>query len=145
MVPTLSTLAKVLRIGGVVVAAAGAWFVAIPHVYQVLIVFMGVDMVTGIFRASIQGALRSADAWRGTMKKAGEALVVALGVYLQQIAAPIGNVPLPEALCLFYIYTEGLSILENLAVIGVPVPDFLKNVLAELAPGKQSDGSGRAG
>jgi phage-related holin len=33
------------------------------------------------------------------------------------------------AVCLFFIANEGLSILENLGLMGVPLPPFLKNML----------------
>lgn len=141
----VSTLAKVLRFLGIAVMFVGAAFVQLPHIYQVLLVFMAADMITGIFRASQQGTLTSSVAWNGTMKKAGELLIVGVGAYLQQIVSPLGDVPLPEALSLFYIYNEGLSVIENLAAIGVPIPDFLRQALAEISPDKQIPTSGRSG
>lgn len=141
----LSTLAKVLRFLGIAVAFVGAVFVNLPEIYQVLLVFMAVDMVSGIIRAAQQKELTSAIAWNGVMKKTGEGLLVATAAYLQQVVAPIGAVPLPEALSLFYIYTEGLSILENFAAVGVPIPDFLKSALAELAPNKLPPSGGMSG
>lgn len=141
----MDTLVRFLRVGGVFAAFVGAWYVHLPVIFQVLFVFMAVDMVSGIFRAAQMGTLTSSVAYSGVMKKTGELLLVGLAVYMQQVLAPVEAVPLPEALALFYIYTEGLSVLENFAAIGVPIPDFLRNALAELAPNKLPPASGSVG
>lgn len=134
------------RIVGVIAAGAVALFVDLKPIYQVLMVMIAVDIITGAMRAFIQKELTAHIAFVGVMKKSGEVLLVGMCAYLQQVVPAVSSLPLPEAVALFYVYTEGVSVLENLAVIGVPIPDFLLKALKELAPDKlnaaQSETSG---
>ena len=63
------------------------------------------------------------------MKKITIYLVVATAVIVNNVIG--GNIPLREVVITFFICNEGLSLLENVAVM-TPVPEQLKNVLLQL-------------
>lgn len=125
----------------VVLAAAGAavaehlggWDVAL----QVLVGFMAADYLTGLIVAGVfkrsakseSGALESRAGFKGLVRKGGILLLVYLAVLLDKAT---GTEYIRTAVCFFFIANEGLSILENLGLMGVPYPKFLKNMLQAL-------------
>lgn len=129
-------LQDAIRVIGLVAAMVASAFVSLHPVYQVLLVLMASDIVTGAMRAYQQRVLTSRVAIVGVTRKAGELILVALCAYLQLVVPEVAALPLPEAVAMFYVYNEGLSVIENLAAIGVPIPDFLTRALSELAPEK---------
>lgn len=116
----------------------GGWDITL----QVLIGFMAIDYITGWLVAGVfhksnkseSGTLSSKAGFKGLVKKGCVLLLVALGVLLDSV---IGRDFVRMAICLFFIANEGLSILENLGLMGVPFPAFLKNMLEALK--KQAD------
>ncbi len=121
---------------GVIIAAAAAFFIGMEPIYQALFVLIAADMISGAARAYVQKNLSSKAAYDGVIKKVGELLLVAVAAYVQIIVPAAQQVPLPEAIATFYVYTEAVSLLENLAACGVPIPQFLKDALAMVAPKK---------
>lgn len=59
-------------------------------------------------------------------------LVVGLGHLLDTALLGGSGAPLRAAMIFFYLSNEGLSIIENLGRLGVPIPRRLKQVVAEL-------------
>ena len=108
----------------------GGWDVSL----QTLFIFIGLDIVSGFARAAIQGALSSKESFKGMGKKFLILVAVAVAVQLDKMAGT-GDV-LRSATVLFYCMSEGLSIVENLVAAGLPVPEVLKNALAQLNPSK---------
>lgn len=108
----------------------GGWDVSL----QTLFIFIGLDIVSGFARAAIQGALSSKESFKGMGKKFLILVVVAVAVQLDKMAGT--GETLRSATVLFYCMSEGLSIVENLVAAGVPVPEALKNALAQLNPSK---------
>lgn len=130
------TFATVLQWLGLVFAGIVAALSNLPAVYGALLAFMVMDVISGALRGGVQGKLSGQVAYTGILRKAGELLIVGGAWVMQQILPGVSSVPLPEALAAFYIYSEGLSVLENLAVIGVPIPEFLRKALSALSPEK---------
>ena len=131
-----NTWSKILQWFAGIAALIGMLFTNMPAVYQVLMVFIILDVITGFLLAFSQKKLSSDAAYFGILKKGGELILVAMAWYLQKTLGMAG-VPLPEVLASFYIYVEGLSILTNASALGVPVPQFLKDALEALSPEKQ--------
>ena len=71
-------------------------------------------------------SLESRAGFKGLCKKMAVLLVVWMAVMLDGVT---GSTFIRTAVCLFFIANEGLSILENFAVMGVPFPKFLKDML----------------
>ena len=117
-------------------AAAGAvvgWWAGLGVMPQVLAVVMVIDYITGLMCAckgvstkTQSGHISSKAGFDGLIKKAEIILVVLLAV---QIDTAIGTNAIAAAAMCFYIANEGVSILENTALLGVPYPAALMNAL----------------
>jgi phage-related holin len=68
----------------------------------------------------------------GIAKKAAIFLIVGIGHLIDFYLLGNDGAPLRTAVIFFYIANEGISLLENATVIGLPVPEKLKDVLAQL-------------
>lgn len=96
-----------------------------------LIIFMALDYVTGLMCAVINKQLSSAVGFRGICKKVLILMLVGLANVIDMNVAGTGSA-LRGAVIAFYLSNEGLSLLENAAHIGLPVPEKMKEVLAQL-------------
>ena len=96
-----------------------------------LIVLMVLDYITGIMCAIIDKKLSSAVGFKGICKKVLILMLVGVANVIDLHVVGTGSA-LRGAVIAFYISNEGLSLLENAAHIGLPVPDKLKDVLAQL-------------
>lgn len=94
---------------------------------DLLVLLMMVDIVTGIMKAIKDKRLRSRTALFGYARKIGIFGVIILANIIDKILGLNGAVAI--ATVLFYIANEGLSIIENLAQIGVKVPKIISDKL----------------
>lgn len=94
---------------------------------DLLIVLMIIDIITGIFKAAKNKNLWSRKSLFGYARKILIFLVIITANVIDQILN-LGGV-LTFITVSFYLYNEGLSILENLAEVGVPVPAGLAEKL----------------
>ena len=125
----------IAAIGG----AIASFFVTMPPLVWILIAVMSIDYVTGLICGAMgkskkteTGYLASHEAWKGLMKKALILLVVLLSNLLDiavSNGAGITFEAVMGATCLWFIASEGLSVLENVASMGVPVPKILLKLL----------------
>lgn len=126
-------LATLATVGTFVAHALGGWDAAM----QVLVALMALDYLTGILVAAVwqrsnkssTGALDSKAGFKGLCKKGMILLLVWLGVLLDNA---FGTTYVRMAVILFFIGNEGISFLENLGLMGVPFPEFLKKALEAL-------------
>lgn len=105
----------------------GSWDLAL----QVLIVFMVLDYVTGVLYAFNSNQLNSEVGFKGLVKKLMILVVLIIGVMLDRILGT-GNCVFRTLVCYFYIANEGISLLENVANIGIPIPNKIRNALEQL-------------
>lgn len=103
--------------------------------YAVLI-FMAIDIITGWAKALKNGNLWSTKSVMGAGRKSLVLFVVILTNILDHILNLNGV--LVVGVMWYYIATEGLSILENLAEMNVPFPEFVKDKL-EVIKNKESE------
>ena len=96
-----------------------------------LVVFVILDYVTGIMCAINDRKLSSAVGFRGICRKVLIFLLVGIANILDVQVIGSGSV-LRTAVIFFYISNEGVSLVENAAHLGLPVPDKLKDVLEQL-------------
>ena len=96
-----------------------------------LIIFMVLDYITGLMCAVIDKKLSSAVGFRGICKKVLILMLVGLANVIDMHVAGTGSA-LRGAVIAFYLSNEGLSLLENAAHIGLPIPEKMKEVLAQL-------------
>ena len=103
-----------------------------------LIVFMVVDYVTGVMRAVYDKKLSSAVGFKGICRKAMILMLVGIANLLDLTVIGTGAV-LRTAVIFFYLSNEGVSLLENAAYLGLPVPEKLKEILAQLHDRAESE------
>lgn len=96
-----------------------------------LIAFVVIDYITGIMCAVIDKRLSSAIGFKGIFKKILIFALVGIGHLLDTHVIGTGSV-LRTAIIFFYLSNEGVSLLENAAYIGLPVPKKLRAVLEQL-------------
>ena len=105
----------------------GSWDLAL----QVLIVFMVLDYLTGVLHAYLIGQLSSEVGFKGLVKKCMILVVLIIGVMLDRILGT-GTWVFRTLVCYFYIANEGISLLENVGNIGIPIPNKIRNALEQL-------------
>ena len=96
-----------------------------------LIAFVVIDYITGIMCAVADKKLSSAVGFKGICKKVLIFALVGLGHILDTRVIGAGSV-LRTAVIFFYLSDEGVSLVENAAHLGLPVPKKLKEVLEQL-------------
>ena len=96
-----------------------------------LVVFAAVDYITGVMCAIADQKLSSEVGFRGICRKVLIFFLVGIANILDVEVIGIGSV-LRTAIIFFYLSNEGVSLLENAAHLGLPVPTKLKDVLAQL-------------
>ena len=96
-----------------------------------LVVFATVDYITGVMCAIADQKLSSEVGFRGICRKVLIFILVGIANILDVEVIGTGSV-LRTAIIFFYLSNEGVSLLENAAHLGLPVPKKLKDVLAQL-------------
>ena len=127
-----------------VFAAVGGWLGwflgGCDGLLYALVAFVAVDYVTGVLCAVADRKLSSEVGFRGIAKKVLIFLLVGMANVLDVQVIGSGCM-LRTAVIFFYISNEGVSLVENAAHLGLPVPEKLKDVLAQLH-GRAEDGKG---
>lgn len=126
-------LAAMATCGSFLSQVMGGWDAAL----QVLIALMVADYISGVMVAALWqrsnksegGGLDSKAGFRGICKKGVVLLVVWIAALLDMA---IGASYVRTAVVLFFVGNEGLSLLENLGLMGVPFPAFLQKALEAL-------------
>lgn len=105
----------------------GSWDLAL----QVLIVFMILDYGTGVLYAYLTNQLNSEVGFKGLVKKCMILVVLIIGVMLDRILGT-GTWVFRTLVAYFYIANEGISLLENVGNIGIPIPNKMRQALEQL-------------
>lgn len=101
-----------------------------------LLVFVIIDYLTGVMLGIIQKKLSSEVGFKGIFKKVLIFCLVAIGNIIDTHLLKQGSI-IRTAVIFFYLSNEGISILENTALIGLPVPQKLKDILEQLKDKKE--------
>ena len=126
-------LAVLAALGAFITNALGGW----DAVLNLLVAMMAADYITGLAVAAVfkrsnkseSGTLDSKAGFRGLVKKCAILLLVYIAVLLD---AAVGTHYVRSAVVLFFIGNEGLSLLENIGLMGVEYPAALRNMLEAL-------------
>ena len=118
-------------VAGAVVNLLGGWDAWLTS----LVILMLIDIIVGLIKSIMQrsdksksGGLNSTSMFRGGIKKILILLLVALGALLDQVISP-EEMYIRSAVAGYYIANESLSILENAAACGIPLPKVLYSAL----------------
>lgn len=119
----------------IILAAVGGWLGyflgGCDGLVYALLLFVAADYVTGVMCAAVDKRLSSEIGFKGICKKVLIFLLVGLANILDVQIIGTGSV-LRTAVIFFYISNEGVSLLENAAHLGLPVPEKLKDILQQL-------------
>ena len=96
-----------------------------------LVVFVVIDYVTGVMCAVSDKKLSSEVGFKGICRKVLIFLLVGIANILDVQVIGTGSV-LRTAVIFFYLSNEGVSLLETAAHLGLPVPEKMKDILAQL-------------
>ncbi len=109
----------------------GSFIGGVDGFLYALIAFVVIDYITGVMVGITQKKLSSEVGFKGICKKVLIFLLVGVGSIIDTKILGEGNV-VRTAVVFFYLSNEGISIIENVAIIGLPVPQKLKEVLEQL-------------
>lgn len=117
-------------IGAFFSTAMGGWTTGM----QTLLIFMGIDYLTGLIVAGVfknstkseSGALESRAGWKGLCRKGMTLLIVLISYRLDLM---LGTSYIRDAVVITFAVNEALSILENAALMGLPLPAVLVKAL----------------
>lgn len=116
-------------------AAVGGWLGyflgGCDGLLYTLIAFVAIDYITGVMCAISDKTLSSEVGFKGICRKVLIFLLVGIGHIVDAQVIGSGGV-LRTAVIFFYLSNEGVSLIENAAHLGLPVPDKLKAVLEQL-------------
>ena len=120
-------------IGSFIASSFGGWDAAMVT----LLIFMGVDYVTGLIVAGVfhtspktaNGALESRAGWKGLCRKGVTLLVVLVACRLDMV---MGSNFIREATIIAFVANETISIIENAGLMGVPIPSVVVKAIEVL-------------
>ena len=119
----------------IAITAIGGWLGyflgGIDGLMIALMIFMGLDYMTGVMCAILDKKLSSAVGFKGIFKKVLIFAIVGIGHIIDTQVIGSGSV-LRTAVIFFYMSNEGISLVENAGYLGLPIPKKLKAVLEQL-------------
>ena len=96
-----------------------------------LLVFVILDYLTGVMRAIADHELSSAVGFKGICRKVLLFALVGVGHVLDTHVVGTGSALRSAVIC-FYLSNEAISLFENAAHLGLPIPDKLREILSQL-------------
>lgn len=131
-------------IGGGIAALFGGFDAAL----LTLILFMGIDYITGLIVAGVfhtsekteNGMLESRAGWKGLCRKGVTLLIVLIACRLDLM---MGSNFIRDAVVIAFVANETISIIENAGLMGVPIPAAIVRaieVLKNKSDGEESNG-----
>ena len=112
-------------------AILGSFIGEFDSLLYALVIFVSTDYITGVLCGIVEKNLSSAIGFRGICQKVFILLLVGVANVLDVHVVGNGSILRSAVIC-FYISNEGISIVENAARIGLPVPEKLQEVMRQL-------------
>lgn len=139
----MGSVIEIVKAGLATIGGYIAWFLGgFDGILIALCVFAVVDYLTGVIAAIIEKKLCSKIGFHGVAKKVLMFFMVGIAAILDLYVLG-GESPVREVVIAFYIANEGISVIENSARLGLPVPKKLIDVLEQLK--SEGDGDSDAG
>ena len=121
-----------------IVPVAGMWFMNVPGAVLALWALQALDIATGTLSAYVRKELSSEVSRVGIARKVQTNLLVLAVYVIERLMPEVGfPVSFTVIVALFYAAHEALSILENAAEIGLPIPNSLRQALARVTESDQ--------
>lgn len=105
-------------------------FGGIDIAMQCLLWAIVIDYISGLIKAYCTKTLDSKIGFKGLLKKVGILCIVCIAVIVDRITGESGAIR--TVVIYYFVANEGLSVLENLAIAGLPIPDTIKRALKAL-------------
>ena len=126
--------------GSIIASLFGGWDTALIT----LIIFMGVDYLTGLIVAGVfhnsektpTGTLESRAGWKGLCRKGVTLLIVLVGCRLDVV---MGSNFIRDTVVIAFIANETLSIIENAGLMGLPIPAVITKAIEVLKKKAESE------
>lgn len=123
----------IATLGSFIASLYGGW----SESMTTLLIFMLIDFITGLICAGVfkksnktnNGALESKASFKGLCRKGVIMFFVLMG---HRIDLAMGTTCVRDAVCIAFIANEGISIFENAGLMGVPIPEPIKNAIEVL-------------
>lgn len=120
-------------VGSFIAGLVGGW----DHSIITLMIFMGVDFLTGLLVAYVfknstkteSGGGSSSAGFKGLVKKGVTILVVTVA---HRLDLELQTTYIRDAVCIAFMTNELISIIENVGLMGIPVPKFIRDALEVL-------------
>ena len=117
-------------LGSIITTAFGGWSAAMTT----LIIFMAIDYLTGLITAGVfhkstktdSGTLESRAGFKGLCRKGVMLLIVLVACRLD---LTLSTTYIKDTVIIAFIANETISIIENAGLMGVPIPDTIKNAV----------------
>lgn len=117
---------------GIVEGVLGGW----DGLLSALILFMVVEYLTQILVAILNKKRTNEIGFCGIAKKVSIIFLVAIGNVIDVLVIQNGSI-IRTAVIFFYLSNEGITIIENVAILGLPIPQRLKDIFEQLKDGKK--------
>lgn len=95
-------------------------------------ILAGADVLTGWIQASINNTWDSTVMRKGLYRKGGEILVVLLAFISECAVAVMADVHLATCMSIYVVIMEAVSVIENLNMAGITVPEFIRTKLNKI-------------
>lgn len=115
---------------GGIVGLLGYLIGALDAMVMALIAMMGIDFATGIIKAAVFKEVSSQKMFLGGARKIGMFFIVAVANLIDGILDLNGV--LRTVTLAYFIANEGISMLENWSLLGLPIPKKLRDILLQL-------------
>lgn len=135
---------KLLSVIGVSGSFIASLFGGFDAALVTLMIFMGIDYVTGLVVAGVfhtsektdNGALESRAGWKGLCRKGVTLLVVLVACRLDLM---MGSNFIRDAVVIAFVANETISIIENAGLMGVPIPAVITRAIEVLKKKAESE------
>lgn len=111
-------------VGGVLGFLFGKWDLPL----KILLTAIVLDYISGMLKAFYLGEVSSRTGYKGLIKKVGILFTIVVANLTDLI---LGLTIFKSSICMFFVMNELVSVLENIALLGVPIPEFLSSKLIQ--------------
>lgn len=108
-------------------------FVSMRWIFLLPLAFMLIDFISGFLKAWKNNEIDSSKMRKGLVKKIGEVLMLVVGELLVAGTMFPYSMDILKFISVYLILMEAISIFENLALLGVPIPGFINKTLKQTA------------
>ena len=118
-----------MKITDIFLSIISQFFGKLDMPFKTLLMVIVLDVITGLIKAFKNKSLDSIIGIKGILKKIGYLVIVSLSVIVDKIMGATGTIR--NVVIYFFVANEGLSILENWQILGLPLPNKLYSLLRQ--------------